>query len=123
MDESLKLEAALARLRAATKVAVLHYAPIEATVVGEPSEILPFLGSSRLEEPLNHYGVRLVLHGHAHHGSPEGKTSAGIPVFNVSVNLLKATFPDRPALRVIEVPIETAPASALTSGESGIAER
>ncbi|HEY5312533.1 MAG TPA: metallophosphoesterase [Pirellulales bacterium] len=111
VDESMKLESALARLRAATKIGVLHYAPIEATVVGEPCEILPFLGSSRLEEPLNRYGVRLALHGHAHHGSPEGKTSVGIPVFNVSVNLLRSTFANRPALRIIEVPVGAAAAS------------
>jgi Icc-related predicted phosphoesterase len=105
LDEARKLESALARLHTPQKVALLHYAPIEATVLGEPCEIVPLLGSSRLEEPLNRCGVQLVLHGHAHHGSPEGKTSAGIPVFNVSVNLLKATFRDRPALRVIDVPL------------------
>lgn len=116
VDETLKLESALARLRTSAKIAVLHYAPIEATVVGEPCEILPFLGSSRLEEPLNRYRVRLALHGHAHHGSPEGKTSAGIPVYNVSVNLLKATFPDRPALRIIEVPVEAAAGVAAPPG-------
>lgn len=106
VDEAMKLETALARLRTPAKVAVLHYAPIAATVAGEPCEILPFLGSSRLEEPLNRYGVRVVLHGHAHHGTPEGKTSRGIPVYNVSMNLLRAAFPDRPALRIVEVPVE-----------------
>lgn len=106
VDETLKLESALARLRTPTKVAVLHYAPIEATVAGEPCEILPFLGSSRLEEPLNRYAVHVVLHGHAHHGTAEGKTSTGIPVYNVSINLLRATFPDRPAVRVLELPVE-----------------
>jgi Icc-related predicted phosphoesterase len=114
VDEAMKLESALARVRSAHKIAVLHYAPIEATVVGEPCEILPFLGSSRLEEPLNRYGVHLALHGHAHHGSPEGKTSTGIPVYNVSVNLLKATFPDRPAVRIFEVPVDAAPAPDLS---------
>src|SRR5690606_22184648 len=57
ISESLKLESALARLRAPAKVAVLHYSPIRDTVEGEPLEIFPYLGSSRLEEPLTRYPV------------------------------------------------------------------
>ena len=68
VNEALKLEAALARLRTNRLVALLHYAPIQQTVDGEPLEIYPFLGSSRLEEPLSRYPVSLVLHGHAHRG-------------------------------------------------------
>jgi Icc-related predicted phosphoesterase len=104
VEESLKLEKALARLRTAQRVAVLHYAPIEATVEGEPQPLWPFLGSSRLEEPLNRYAVTAVLHGHAHHGSPEGKTAGGAPVYNVAMPVLRRAFTDRPAFRVIEVP-------------------
>lgn len=91
--EALKLEAALARLRAVTRVALLHYSPIAATVHGEPLEIFPFLGSSRLEEPLARYGVAAVFHGHAHHGCPEGRTSKGAPVYNVSLPLLQSGSP------------------------------
>ena len=76
VDESLKLEAALARLRTQRRVAVLHYAPIRGTVEGEPLEIFPYLGSSRLEEPINRYRVSAVFHGHAHRGSPEGRTAS-----------------------------------------------
>jgi Icc-related predicted phosphoesterase len=103
VDEALKLEMALGRLRTRNRIALLHYAPIEATVEGEPKEIYPFLGSSRLEEPLNRYAVTAVLHGHAHHGAPEGKTSMGIPVYNVSMSLLRRHFPDRPGFRVLEM--------------------
>jgi Icc-related predicted phosphoesterase len=103
LDEALKLESALARLRTPNRIALLHYAPIQATVEGEPPEIFPFLGSSRLEEPINRYEVDAVLHGHAHHGSPEGRTSTGVPVYNVSMPLLKRHFPDRPAFRILEV--------------------
>jgi len=103
VDEALKLEMALARLRTRNRVALLHYAPIEATVVGEPLEIYPFLGSSRLEEPINRYEVTAVLHGHAHHGAPEGKTSSGVPVYNVSNPLLRRHFPDRPGFRILEM--------------------
>jgi len=103
LDEALKLEMALARLRTRNRIAMLHYAPIQATVEGEPPEIFPFLGSSRLEEPLNRYEVSAVIHGHAHHGTPEGKTSTGVPVYNVSMPLLRRSFPDRPAFRVLEL--------------------
>ena len=103
VDESLKLESALARLRAETKIALLHYAPISDTVEGEPLEIFPFLGSSRLEEPLNRFEVAAAFHGHAHHGKPVGRTSAGVPVYNVSLPLLRADNEAAP-YRVLEIP-------------------
>jgi Icc-related predicted phosphoesterase len=103
VGEALKLETALARLRTPTRIAVLHYAPVRATVEGEPPEIFPWLGSSRLEEPLTRYAVRAVVHGHAHNGALEGRTSSGIPVYNVSLPLLKKLRPDQPHFRVIEV--------------------
>ena len=105
VQEALKLESGLARLGTAQRVAVLHYAPILETVMGEPTEIFPFLGSSRLEEPLNRYKVAACFHGHAHRGRPEGRTATGIPVFNVALPLLKAAFPERPPLRVLELPL------------------
>jgi Icc-related predicted phosphoesterase len=104
IDEALKLESALARLRTPHRIALLHYSPIQATVEGEPLEIFPFLGSSRLEEPINRYEVSAVFHGHAHHGSPEGRTARDIPVYNVSMPLLRQHYPDRPAFRVLELP-------------------
>jgi Icc-related predicted phosphoesterase len=103
VEESLKLESALARLRTSRKVVLLHYAPIQGTVEGEPPEIFPFLGSSRLEEPLNRYPVTAVFHGHAHHGCPEGRTKEQVPVYNVAMPLLKHTYPDRPPFRLFEV--------------------
>jgi Icc-related predicted phosphoesterase len=102
VEESLKLESALARLRTPTRVALLHYSPIAATVEGEPREIYPYLGCSRLEEPLTRYTVTAVFHGHAHHGQLEGKTASGSPVYNVSLPLLMATTPDQP-VRVLDV--------------------
>ena len=104
LNEALKLESALARLTTKHRIAVLHYAPVRDTVEGEPIEIVPWLGSSRLEEPLGRFEVSAVVHGHAHKGSPEGKTSTGIPVYNVAHQVLKASYPDRPAFRIIEVP-------------------
>jgi Icc-related predicted phosphoesterase len=99
IDEALKLEAALARLRTERRVAVLHYAPIRGTVEGEPEEIFAFLGNGRLEEPLERYPVTLAVHGHAHRGALEGRTRVGTPVYNVAMPLLRreldATFPIR----------------------------
>jgi Icc-related predicted phosphoesterase len=106
IDEALKLESALARLKTAHRIAVLHYAPIVGTVLGEPIEIYPWLGTSRLEEPLTRFQVSAVVHGHAHKGSPVGQTTTGIPVYNVALPLLRASYPDRPAFRIIEVPRE-----------------
>lgn len=111
LDEALKLEAALARLRTPRKVALMHYAPVEATVVGEPEVIYPFLGTSRLEEPLLRYPVDAVVHGHAHNGTPEGQTQRGVPVYNVSYSLLKKHYPDRPGFRLLELAREAEPAA------------
>jgi Icc-related predicted phosphoesterase len=104
IDESLKLESALAKLKTTRRIALLHYSPVRATVEGEPLEILPFLGCSRLEEPLNRYGVTAAFHGHAHHGSFQGQTSAGVPVFNVSLPLLRRQFPDHAPFFLYEFP-------------------
>jgi Icc-related predicted phosphoesterase len=112
IQEALKLEAALARLRTPQKVALLHYSPIHETVIGEPAEIMPFLGSSRLEEPIDRYRVTTVFHGHAHRGSLEGKTKAGAPVYNVAMPLLAANFDDRPPYRLVEIPIGEGAAEA-----------
>jgi Icc-related predicted phosphoesterase len=109
VDEAMKLESALARLRTPQRVAVLHYSPIRATVEGEPLEIYPYLGTSRLEEPLNLYPVNVVFHGHAHHGALEGRTARGTPVFNVAMPLLLRSFPDKPPFRVFELPAEAIP--------------
>jgi Icc-related predicted phosphoesterase len=103
VDEALKLEAALARLRGKPRIVVLHYSPIQETVEGEPVEIYPFLGSSRLEEPLSRYPVKAVFHGHAHRGQPEGKTAQGVPVFNVSLQLLRHIYPENPPFRILEI--------------------
>lgn len=103
VNETLKLETALARLKTTHRIALLHYAPIQQTVIGEPEVIFPFLGSSRMEEPLGRYQVTAVFHGHAHKGTVEGRTSGGIPVFNVALPLLKSVYPDRPPFWLLEL--------------------
>ncbi len=112
IDEALKLESALARLRGEQRVALLHYSPVRDTVEGEPLEIFPYLGSSRLEEPINRYPVSAIFHGHAHNGSPEGRTAAGAPVYNVALPLMRKRFPDRPPFRILELPRAAAGAEA-----------
>lgn len=91
IDESLKLETALRKLDTETRVALLHYAPIPETLAGEPEQIFPFLGSSRLLPPIETYQPSVVFHGHAHVGAPEGRTPSGIPVYNVAASLLERT--------------------------------
>src|ERR1043166_584905 len=78
IDETMKLERALSQLRTPKTVVVLHYAPVLETVRGEPPEIFPYLGSSRLAEVVDRHEADLVLHGHAHHGAPDGKTTGGV---------------------------------------------
>ena len=104
LQEALKLETALAKLRTPQRIALLHYSPIVGTVQGEPVEIFAFLGTSRLEDPLIHYPVAAVFHGHAHRGHPEGRTVNDIPVYNVAKPLLQRTYPDQPAFRIFDVP-------------------
>jgi Icc-related predicted phosphoesterase len=106
VDEALKLETALARLRTDKLIAILHYSPVQDTVEGEPLEIYPFLGCSRLEEPLTRYPVTAVFHGHAHHGRPEGRTRTGAPVFNVSIGLMREISPERP-FRLLEIDLRS----------------
>ena len=112
VDEALKLETALARLRTQKRVALLHYSPTRGTVEGEPPEIFAYLGSSRLEEPINRYRVSAVFHGHAHRGTPEGRTSTGVPVHNVSMPLLTRINPNRPPFLIVEVPRDVSDTAA-----------
>ena len=108
LDEALKLESALARLRTEQRIAILHYAPIRGTVEGEPPVIYPFLGCSRLEDPINRYPVTAVFHGHAHNGTYEGRTSGGIPVYNVSHGLLKKSHPNGTSYHLMELSVTPA---------------
>lgn len=102
IDEALKLERGMSQLRAGKRVVVLHYSPIAGTVQGENPEIFPFLGTSRLAEVIDRHGADLVVHGHAHHGTPNGKTTGGIPVHNVAISLLQAQQPPG-AYRVFDI--------------------
>ena len=89
IDEAMKLERGLMQLRTDKRVVVLHYSPVMETVQGEPEQIFPYLGCSRLAEVVDRHGANLVVHGHAHHGKQSGKTVGGVPVHNVALTLLQ----------------------------------
>ncbi|TWA71548.1 Icc-related predicted phosphoesterase [Azospirillum brasilense] len=89
LNEAMRLESALRQLETERTMVVLHYAPIAETVRGEPTEIYPFLGSSRLAETIDRFHVQAVVHGHAHHGSYAGRTLRGTPVYNVAQTIEK----------------------------------
>jgi Icc-related predicted phosphoesterase len=91
VNEALRLENAMRKVRPGRTLVVLHYAPIPDTIVGEPLEIFPFLGSSRLAETIDRFPVSAVVHGHAHIGVYEGRTPGGVPVFNVAKYIKKPT--------------------------------
>lgn len=91
LAEVQSLELALRRLSTPVRVVVMHYAPILATVMGEPEIIYPFMGTDRLADALDRYGATVAFHGHAHSGTLSGRTPGGVPVFNVSLPLLRRT--------------------------------
>jgi Icc-related predicted phosphoesterase len=91
ISHAVRLEQALGKLQSEKRIVILHYSPIRTTLEGEDPEIYAFLGSSRLEEPINRFKATAVFHGHAHNGTLDGKTSTGIPVYNVSAPALRKT--------------------------------
>jgi len=96
INETLKLERALSMLRTEKRIVVTHYSPVVDTVRGEPEQIFPYLGSGRLAEVIDRHQAILAVHGHAHHGALEGKTTGGVPVYNVALPLLMARTPAAP---------------------------
>ena len=93
-------EDAAARLRTALEaasgsdvlVALTHYSPVPATLRGEPLEIYPFLGAYQLAEAIDAAGADLAVHGHAHAGTEQGRTPAGVEVRNVAQPVLGSAY-------------------------------
>lgn len=103
IDETKKLEIGLGKLsHTEKKVVVMHYAPIYQTLIGEDTAIYPFLGATRFEEVIDRFGVNVVFHGHAHYGSPHGKTPKGADVYNVAYPLMQRLNEKKP-YRIIEL--------------------
>ena len=93
INEARKLENQLRTLRTDRALAILHYAPVAETVMGEPEVIFPFLGSSRLANAVDRFdNVKAVVHGHAHRGSYRGATPRGVPVYNCAQFVVQAEF-------------------------------
>jgi uncharacterized protein len=86
------LEAGLRAIEScAVRIALLHYSPVEATLVGEPERLWLVLGADRLAGPIRDHRPHLVVHGHAHRGSFEGDIE-GVPVYNVAVHVMGREF-------------------------------
>jgi Icc-related predicted phosphoesterase len=100
ISEAMRLENAMRQVRAERALVILHYAPITDTLAGEPLEIFPFLGSSRLAETIDRFTVSAVVHGHAHRGAYEGRTPGGAPVYNVARQIEKPTGRPYALLRI-----------------------
>lgn len=82
----------LAALDTDIKVALTHYAPVNATLMGERREIYPFLGSYLLGEAIDLAGCDLAIHGHAHRGTEWGITPGGVPVRNVARPVIRHAY-------------------------------
>jgi Icc-related predicted phosphoesterase len=87
-----RLGAALRDVECDALVALTHYAPVPETLVGEPLEIYPFLGSYLLGQAIDSAPTALALHGHAHHGTERGRTPGGVPVRNVAHPVIKQAY-------------------------------
>ena len=93
VNEARKLENGLRSLRTERSMVVLHYSPITETLVGEPIEIFQYLGSQRLADAIDRFDhVKAVVHGHAHHGTYQGQTMRGTPVYNCAQFVLREKF-------------------------------
>jgi Icc-related predicted phosphoesterase len=73
------------------RIVLLHYAPTEQTLEGESPGIWTYLGTDRLAGPIREHEPDMVLHGHAHAGTLQGKID-GVPVYNVSIPLMGRDF-------------------------------
>jgi Icc-related predicted phosphoesterase len=103
INHAVRLEQALTKLQTEKKIVLLHYSPIRETLEGESPEIFPFMGSSRLEEPINRFRVNAVFHGHAHNGATDGMTATGIPVYNVSAPAIQQSVLGKLPFRIVEI--------------------
>jgi Icc-related predicted phosphoesterase len=84
---------ALAELDCDVRIALTHYSPVPETLLGEPLEIYPFLGSYQLAQAIDAAPlVGLAVHGHAHAGSERGTTPGGVPVRNVAHPVIKQAY-------------------------------
>jgi len=74
------------------RFALLHFSPVEETLLGEKREIYPFLGSYMLGDAIDAAGADAAFHGHAHIGSEKGTTPGGVPVRNVAQMVIRHAY-------------------------------
>lgn len=87
------LRKGLADLVTDYKFVLLHFSPVEGTLLGERKEIYPFLGSYLLAEAIDSVeNVDGVFHGHAHIGAEKATTPGGVPVRNVAQPVLRHAY-------------------------------
>ncbi|WP_309234419.1 metallophosphoesterase [Nocardia sp. XZ_19_385] len=86
------LEQALESLDSDIRIALMHFAPVIDTIVGEPIRIYPGLGCQELATAIDRGGADLAVHGHAHAGTESGQTPGGVPVRNVSYPVLRRPY-------------------------------
>jgi Icc-related predicted phosphoesterase len=91
-EQAERLSQGLASLDTDFKFVLLHYSPIDATLLGEKREIYPFLGSYLLADAVDAVGADCVFHGHAHHGTERGNTVGGVPVRNVAQMVIRHAY-------------------------------
>ena len=87
-----RLGAALESLDTDLTIALLHFAPVTATLAGERLDIYPSLGCHDFAEVIDATGVDFVVHGHAHAGTEVGATAGGVPVRNVAHPVLRRPY-------------------------------
>jgi Icc-related predicted phosphoesterase len=73
------------------RIVLLHYAPTTTTLEGEPRVIWAFLGTDRMAPPIGERRPDVVLHGHAHRGTFEGRIGE-VPVYNVALEVMQRDF-------------------------------
>ncbi|GAB0107206.1 metallophosphoesterase [Nocardia sp. JMUB6875] len=97
--DALRLRAALESLDCDMRIALMHFAPVVDTLVGEPPKIYPGLGCQDLAEAVDAGGAALAIHGHAHGGTEFGRTPGGVEVRNVSYPVIRSAY------RIYQLPL------------------
>jgi Icc-related predicted phosphoesterase len=87
-----RLTVALQETECDVLVALTHYSPVPDTLLGEPLEIYPFLGSYLLGHAVDSAPTTLAVHGHAHAGTERGTTPGGVKVRNVAHPVIKQAY-------------------------------
>lgn len=82
-----KLEENIVRLKhdGYTVIALMHYAPTYATLVGEEESIWRFMGSREMENAIKRSKPDLVIHGHAHNSKRLEAVVDGVRIVNVAL--------------------------------------